>query len=367
MADKSSWDIPSLATVVARVKGDLNSRLGTTRALVSGTREHSLALVLAGATHALHEFASDRAAALMPDLATGDDLDRHGDMWGIDRIPAAQAAGNVLMNGTGTVDAGTILVREDGWRYSVDTTTSVVGLTTVAVTSVETGDDGNADYGTGLTLESPIAGIDSVAVVTGTDGLSGGRDEETDDAYRTRILQRIQETPQGGAEADYEAWTLACPDGSAERVWVESWGQGAGSVVVRFAIAQTDPADPTTIEPSSAQITAVQTYLDDDTRRPVTARVYVYGIDADPIPMTIALTPDTTAVREAVEAALDAMFGREGEPSGTIANSVVRAAISNASGESSHILSSIDGDGTGLSDVVVSSTQVPVRGTITWV
>ena len=367
MADQISWSTPTLAELIARAQADLNARLGTTLANLRGTREWALAHVIAGGIYGLYGFASDRATALMPDLATGDDLDRHADLWGLTRISAEKASGNVLMNGDGsTVPAGTELQREDGVRYTVDTDTAVTTLTPVPVTAVEAGSDGNAPYGTALYLVTPIAGIESTAVVTGTDGLSGGADEETDDELRARILQKIQETPQGGAEADYVAWALAAPGGNAARVWVESWGQGAGSVVVRFATEQTDPNDPTSIEPSTAEITAVQDYLDDTSRRPVTARVYVYGIDADPIPMTIALTPDTAEVRSAVESALDAMFLREGEPGGTIANSVVRAAISNAVGESSHVLSDLDGDGTGLSDVTVDDDQVPVRGTITW-
>ena len=103
----------------------------------------------------------------------------------------------------------------------------------------------------------------------------------------------------------------------------------------------------------------MQAYIGD--RKPVTAAVTVLAPTAVALSMTIALTPNTLAVRTAVEAQLTDLLKREAKPGGTILISKLREAISVAAGENNHVLS------VPSADVAHSTGQMPVLGTITWV
>ena len=61
--------------------------------------------------------------------------------------------------------------------------------------------------------------------------MTGGVEAENDDDLRARILQRIQNPPMGGAQADYVTWALAVP--GVTRAWAAP-EQGIGTITVRF-------------------------------------------------------------------------------------------------------------------------------------
>ncbi len=353
---------PSLGTIVTRARADLVAALSNpaakARVNIRGTLEWGLSAVLAGASHLLHGHLDWIARQVLPDTADDASLDRHAAIWGLTRRPAVEASGDVVLegdNGTVVPVGWRILRVGDGAVYLVDEEATVAsGEVTVSVTAEAPGAAGDTAAGAAMRLESPIAGLASEGEV-GEGGLEGGVDVETDDALRARILARIASPPQGGAEADYEAWALAVS--GVGRVWVVPAGLGAGTVVVRFI---TDDVD----DPIPASVAAVQAYIDE--LAPVTASVYVLAPEALTVDLEVALNPDTADVRAAVEAELRSLFFREGEPGTTIANSQIRAAISAAEGEVSHTLDDINSDGTGLSDLVIAAHQFPVLGAVTW-
>lgn len=355
---------PTLAALMARARSDLVASLAgaeaKARVAIRGTLEWALPVVSAGAAHLMYGYLDWIARQILPDTADGGSLDRHAAIWGLTRRAASDATGGVTFDGAnGTVvPAGWRVLRVgDGAVFTVDAEATVAGGTvTVGVTAEEPGAAGNTSAGAAMRLESPIAGLASDGEVDGG-GLAGGSDEESDDDLRARLLARIASPPQGGAAADYEAWALSVS--GVGRVWVVPAGLGAGTVVVRFITDDVD--DPI---PSSPTVEAVQEYIDE--RAPVTAAVYVLAPEALVVGLEVSVTPDTADVRAAVEAELRSLFFREGSPGTTIPNSQIRAAISAAEGEVSHTLTSVLGDGTGLSDVVAGANQFPVLGTVTW-
>jgi uncharacterized phage protein gp47/JayE len=155
----------------------------------------------------------------------------------------------------------------------------------------------------------------------------------------------------GGARSDYEAWALQVA--GVTRAWVYPLENGPGTVVVRF-VRDND----TSLIPDSAEVAAVQAYIDD--LRPVTANVTVEAPTASPLNMTIQLTPNTAAVRAAVTAELTDVLQREAAPGGTILLSHLREAISVAAGEVNNVLT------TPTADVTHAAGEMPVLGTITW-
>ena len=114
------------------------------------------------------------------------------------------------------------------------------------------------------------------------------------------------------------------------------------------------------ILPDAGEVAAVQAYIDDATRRPVTAKFRAIAPSALTVNFQILPVPNTTTVQAAIEQELRDLLLREGAPGVTIPLSHVRAAISQALGESDYTLTSPS------AAIVPTATQIPVPGTFTW-
>lgn len=347
-----TFDRPDLATLLARARADIESRLPETDAGARRSLLGVVATVHAGGLHGLYGYLDFLSKQIMPDSAEAEFLARWSGVWNITRTQAAKATGTATMTGTtgSVVPLGTLLRRADGVEYAVTSEIVLVaGTATVPLQAVEPGSEGNAASGTKLSLSSPIAGVQSVA--TGGE-LSGGADEETDASLRGRLLARIRQAPHGGADFDYVSWALAEP--GVTRAWVYPRELGIGTVSVRVM------TDDTTIDgiPSAETIAAVQAAL--DASRPVTADLYVVAPVAVAMNPQININPNTTTVQAAIEAELLDLLRREAEPGGTILISHLREAVSIAAGEHDHALASP------TADVEHATGEIAVLGTITW-
>ncbi|MFG6462252.1 baseplate J/gp47 family protein [Roseateles sp. DXS20W] len=344
---------PSLTDLIARAAADIEAALPGADARLRRSNLAVLGRMHAGAVHGLYGYLDWLAQQLMVDTAETVFLDRFAGIWGVQRVPAAFAAGPVSVTGTAgvVVPAGTQLQRSDGMGY---TTTAdavlVAGAANVPVAALTAGVGGNADAGTRMAFTAPVSGVNTVAAVA-AGGLTQGADHEDDAALRGRVLARIQQPPMGGARNDYEAWALEVA--GVTRAWVYPLENGPGTVVVRFV----RDGDASLI-PDSAEVAAVQAYIDE--LRPVCAQVTVEAPTQAALNMTIQLTPNTTAVRAAVQAELADVLQREAMPGGTILLSHLREAISVAAGETNSVLV------TPTADVEHDPGEMPVLGTITW-
>lgn len=344
---------PSLPEIRTRIEADVASRLGLGALLRRGVLK-VLAAVQAGASHMLHGHLDWNARQLMVDTAELEHLDRWAGIWGVTRKPAAFAEGSVILDGSdgAEIPAGTLLQRADGVRYAVDEDAEIsAGIATVTVTAVLAGAAGNEADDVELTLVSPIAGVQTTAVIAGG-GLADGADSESDEELRARVLARIQQPPHGGAAGDYEAWTLEVT--GVTRVWVRPEWTGIGTVGVLFVLDN----DPSSIFPPIEKVQEVEDYLAE--RRPVTADVVVVAPTPKNLNPTITLSPNTADVRAAVEASIESLLRREAVPGGTLLVSRLREAVSVAAGESDHVLV------TPAADVVSAAHELLVLGTPTW-
>jgi uncharacterized phage protein gp47/JayE len=348
-----AFERPTLGELITRIQADFVSRMELEGAVLRRAVVRILSVVLAGAVHMLYGRIEYLAKELFADLATGRFLERIASLFGIYRSAAEFAVGHVAVTGTnGTlIPAGTVLRRSDGAQYTTsgDITVSS-GTANLPVGAVLAGAAGDADSGVVFTFESPLAGVSATATVTSA-GIIGGADTESDDSLRARLLVRLRTPPQGGAEADYVAWALEVP--GVTRVWVTPRADGAGTVRVRFV--RDDDAD---FIPSAGEVTAVQDYIDE--RRPVTAAVTVSAPTVNEWSFLILLTPDTAAIRAAVEAELEDLFQREGEPGGTIPLSRVRTAIGSAAGIVDYELVNPS------DDLTQAAGEIPVLYTVDW-
>lgn len=353
---------PTLAELIEATSSDLNGRLPGKDSRVRRSVLWVLARVIAAAVHLLWGFLAWIARQILPDTADGDRVERYAAVWGLSRIAAVKAAGKLVFSGVNgsVIPLNAIVQRADGVEFVVQADATIaLGSATASVLASVAGVAGNCVAGTILSLASPVAGVNSAGTVPASpNDVINGSDAELIEDLRQRLLDEIARRPQGGAAADYDAWTREVA--TVDRVFVSPLELGAGTVTVRFSVQGVGAA----AIPGGAKVTEVQTKL--NAKRPVTASVLAVAPVGKPIALSIHIVPDTAAIRTAVTAELDDLFTREAAPNSTIPNSHIRDAISRAEGETSHTLAAVGG-GAGTADVTQGITELAYRGAITWV
>jgi phage-related baseplate assembly protein len=151
----------------------------------------------------------ERALQCLALTATGENLDNLGKEYGVIR-KAAEAA--VL---TGTIPTTAEVTLPQSYSFTGENNsviyfpnasyTSVANVITATVTSEELGISGNLNIGDTMVMSSPLAGASSTLTVT--EIVTVGAPQETDDAYRQRILTEIRTVKGGGNSADYRKWS----------------------------------------------------------------------------------------------------------------------------------------------------------------
>jgi uncharacterized phage protein gp47/JayE len=295
------------------------------------------AFAIGAAVHGLYKYVRDTIAKQScPLTATGIFLVWWGLVYGVTFKARTATQGPVKFLGTnGTpIPINTVVNRTaDGWEYKTDAAAVIAaGEAVVMVTATKGGLAGNTPNGTVLSLPTPIVGVDSVVVTidsTFTQGLERGTDDEEEEAFRSRLLFRIQNPPHGGAPSDYEMWAREVP--GVDDAWCERTPAGPGSVGLRFMMV--------TGFPSPADQTAVYNYIMDDTRGPGADDLTVYLLTGNVVNVTITgLTPNDPATRKAVKLELQDLFLRFRRPAAEMPLSHINEAISVASGEYDHVL-----------------------------
>ena len=287
-------------------------------------------------------------------------LDRHGAQSGIARLAANYAAGQceVTVSPLTDIADGTRLLRSDGVVFVVAGDHSpTASPTAVNVRAAETGATPNTLAAAVLSLETPITGVGDFTV-TG-DGLVGGRDGETDESFRERILDYRRNPPQGGSPAEYRRWALEVP--GITRAYVRRATPEAGEVTV---LVMADDSVYANGIPSAALLAQVTAYLED--KAPGRSGLAVIAPTPVSVAVTItALSPNSARVRENVAAEVKQMFRRRAQP-GTAAEDFIFSktwigeAISMAQGEGSHAFSAP------AADVACGENEIAVPGSITF-
>jgi len=344
---------PTLPDLIDRVVTDISGRVtGVESAVLRRSLLGIIGRSEAGAVHMLYGFLEWAARQAIIDTAEKEYLERWAGIWKVFRKAADFSTGPALLSGTvgSTILAGTILQRQDGVQYRVLADGTFTGTTLQpTVVAVEAGAAGDTVAGTPLFLLSPVAGVQSTGAAAAD--IEGGLDVETDPQLLARLLQRIRQPPHGGAASDYELWALEVP--GVTRVWVYPLQMGAGTVTVLFVCdGETD------IIPTPAKVAEVKAYI--DARRPVTAEVFVVAPVADPLDMTVKLSPNTAAVQAAVRAEVTDLIVRDAKPGAPTLISRLREAVSLAAGESDNAITSP------TADVVHATGHMAVPGTITF-
>lgn len=292
----------------------------------------AMAFVQAAGLHGAYAYLRDFIARqAIPIYAAAEFLDGWLETYGMTRKVAAAAAGQALGTGvTGTLlPAGTLLQADDGRQYQVTADVAVVaGMVTASVIALVAGAAGNMQGGLALKLVSPVTGIDSAFTTEAVSGLSGGADQEADADAVYRLQQRLAAEPMGGAPSDYARWALQVP------AITRAWGvrNPAGATTAGVLIMADGNAGGL---PTLAQRDQVLNYIRDPKRGPPD-ELFVIIPTLVTINVQLTITPDTTAIRSAIQAALKDVFFREAVPGGSIPHTHLVEAVSGVVGEYNH-------------------------------
>lgn len=325
-----SFARPTLSQLIEAATLDLETRLPGADARLRSSVLNVLARVQAGGLAGVYAYLDWLSRQLMPDTAEAEYLDRWGSIWGVARKAASAAAGEVRVTGVlgAPVPEGAELARIDGAVYRATARKVLAGASMmVPVAAVAAGLDGLVAAGGRLRFRSPLPGIDSEA--TATTGLIGAADQESDAQLLGRLLSRIRETPQGGAQGDYVRWALQLP--GVTRAWSYASWMGPGTVGLAFVYDGRED-----ILPSAAEVAAMAAHI--EPLRPVTATPVVFAPTPWPVHILVSATPNNGEVRAAIVAELEDLFAREAEPGQPLLVSHMREAISLAAGEHDHVL-----------------------------
>lgn len=348
-----AWQRPTLSSLVSQVQSDFISRLTLIGAVLRRSMVYVLSRVLAGAAHMLYGNLQYLAKQFFPDVSDLPYLLRQGKIFDMAPEPPTFAHATATCTGTnGTIIPATttILQRSDGAEYTVDNDATISsGTATIAVTAILAGSLGNLTPGVVLNFESPIAGVGSTATVASS--VSDGDDIETTAGFRARVLERMQNPPQGGNATDYKAWAKQVA--GVTRAWCYPLELGAGTVTLRFMRDNDDGI------PSGGEVTIVQNYI--NALAPVTAVVTVVAPIAAAQNFTLHIVPSTSTSQAAVEAELADLILREGEPGGTIYLAQIETAVGNALGEGGNFTIA-----TPSADIVNSTGYITTLGTVTF-
>lgn len=327
--------------------------------------------VVAGFANLQYGYLDWIAQQAVPFTSTDEFLQAWGALKDVNILDATTATGTATFTGVdGTViPSGTSITRSDSFIYTTtaDGTLSGGTVTVPAIASVA-GVAGNCDAATILTLSTAIPSINSTGVAA--TAFIGGADVETQDNFRTRVLDTYQNPPHGGSASDYVLWALAV--NGVTRAWTVGGGMGLGTVTVYFMMDVTESAfggfpqgsdgvatdEPRDVAATGDQLTVANAIYE---LQPVTPIVYAVAPAASPKNFIIAgLLPNTTAMRTSVAAAIVDCFYRKASPGGTVYMADIQASIDSIPGIVDFIITSP------TTDITTTTGNLATLGTITW-
>ena len=246
--------------------------------------------------------------------------------------PATPATGTILLG----FDSATLIVDSEGF-----------------------GEDEDQAFDAALTFESPISGVDDVTRVD-FDAVAGGFDQETDSALRSRYLDKIQ-NPVGNFNVA-QITAVAKSIAGVTRVFVQEITPAVGQVTVYFMRDN----DVSTI-PDGAEVAEVKAAI--DAIKPTNTDTDDVIVSA-PTPISSdytfsAISPDTTTMRDAIEASLEQFYMETPTVGVAIDEDAYRSAIFNTvdpvTGDS---LTSFTLTAPPSGDIAIASGEIGVLGNV---
>lgn len=177
---------------------------------------------------------------MFPMYAWGEWLDLHGVSAKVTRKLATRASGYV------TVEAKEGTIIPEGFVFCTEGTSDVEPIEFAATEEVEVGKSGSADIPVSAVLAGSAYNVtrgvvvmqqevnQNITSITNEEPIIGGADEEDDETYRERILEKLRsaEVSFVGCDADYVRWAKEVQGVGSAVVEPEWNGPGTVKVVV---------------------------------------------------------------------------------------------------------------------------------------
>lgn len=220
--------------IYAELKADFESASGIK--LFDGGDMSLRFAALAAQLESLYHEAEYVAAQSVPKTASGENLDGFVAIRGLSRLPAAAAIGTIRFTASGdesvSVEAGTRCRGKNGEEYVTTedgVTDTESGFCDVAAKAASEGSSGNTPIGSITEMMLPPSGIVSCK---NTVAFTGGRDRESDDELRLRLLDNCRAMINGGNAAYYKALALSDPNVGGAQVVPKARGIGTVDVYI---------------------------------------------------------------------------------------------------------------------------------------
>lgn len=304
----------------------------------------------------LYNYADYVYRQAFPQSAQGESLDRHGILRGVERVAAARAQGTLTFGISGALGAdlqiaqGTVCLSGEGTAFeTVEEAVLPAGSTTVdvAAAALEEGAAGNAVAGSITRMQTAPDGIETV---TNNSAFAGGREQENDESYRSRILAAYMGLSNGTNIAYYSQLALSV-DG-IDRVKVIPCIDGDGTVGILVSSdsgAVTDEA-----------LAALEALLAERTELGIT--VTVCAPESVPVEVTATISPGEgytmAEAYDAVKAAIEGCFRGDRMGRTLYLAQLTHSAMDTGTIDNIVIISP-------TADVQVEDTQQPVLGAVT--
>lgn len=334
----------------------LNCFTRETGMALAGTGETAVRLyALAAQVYGLYEEAAWTRRQCFPQTASGEFLEHHAQLRGLERRGAVRATGTLrfslpqTLSQAVTVPKGTVCMTAGLVEFiTTQAGTLAAGSLSVDVPAqaVEPGPGGNAAAGTVRTMALAPVGLSGC---TNPAAFTGGAAEEDDDALRARVLESYRH-PSSGTNAAYYALAAMEVEGvTAVSVLPKHRGLGTVDVVIVQAGGL----------PSAALVEQVQAVLEE--KREVAVSVLVRAPETVSVNVVAAVKPQpgyrAAPVVQRVREAVTAWFNGE-RLGGDVLVAQLRQVIFQVEGVANYRL------GAPVSDVTLGKDQLPVLGTL---
>lgn len=304
-----------------------------------------------------------------PEWSSGEFLDKLGRAVALTRKSATAAETTLKITGTpntlipaGFVFSTTATAISDNIEFLSleDVVLDENGEGEIPVICTQTGTVGNVPANSITLMSSPVSGINSI---TNEAAATGGTEEETDEEFSARIVERERDGDSSfvGCDADYKRWAQEV-DGVGAAIVVPEWN-GPGTVKIIVMDANGEPA-------TSTIITNVYNHIispDDRESRiaPIGATLTVNTASVLSLTITADIVMDPEADIDDVTSAFKSNLSgclEEAMTEGTLRITRVGAALSKTDGVVDYENLLINGS---ADNIAVSVDEYPVADTIT--
>lgn len=298
--------IPTAAEIKARIIADIETEINQTVPTLSKSFVRVLSGALAGMFLLIYQATLWVYRQIFPDTADDVTIALLGDLVNVLRLPAEFALLQADATGveTYTIQTGVLFQGSNSIVYKVTTGGTIAGgVASIELTAQTAGEIGNLPNGSILNIIQPDSNLSGTAEVTAT--IESGDDQETLDAYRSRVSGEYKKRRTGGAPADYESWGLETPNFD----WISPLDDPdtAGEVIVYGRVDnQTDGI------PTGNQLAELDDFLNNDpntglrTRHPIGPPTDPQAISRFLFDIEIFIQNTTPAIEASVTTAVTA-------------------------------------------------------------